>query len=83
MCIRDRFVAFFRELLGSGSLFGIQLLETVNNGGWYVPNGLMLLPPSAFFLIGFFIWALRAWKKEQVEEAEFKICSNTRAQEAV
>jgi Na+-transporting NADH:ubiquinone oxidoreductase subunit D len=77
------FVAFFRELLGSGSLFGIQLLETVNNGGWYVPNGLMLLPPSAFFLIGFFIWALRAWKKEQVEEAEFKICSNTRAQEAV
>ena len=77
------FVAFFRELLGSGSLFGIQLLETVNNGGWYVPNGLMLLPPSAFFLIGFFIWALRAWKKEQVEDAEFKICSNTRAQEAV
>ncbi len=77
------FVAFFRELLGSGSLFGIQLLETVNNGGWYVPNGLMLLPPSAFFLIGFFIWALRAWKTDQVEEPEFKICSNTRAQEAV
>ncbi|WP_372799438.1 NADH:ubiquinone reductase (Na(+)-transporting) subunit D [Litorivivens sp.] len=77
------FVAFFRELLGSGSLFGVQLLETVNNGGWYVPNGLMLLPPSAFFLIGFFIWALRAWKTDQVEEPEFKICSNTRAQEAV
>ena len=77
------FVAFFRELLGSGSLFGVTILETVNNGGWYVPNGLMLLPPSAFFLIGFFIWALRAWKKEQVEEAEFKICSNTRTQEAV
>ncbi|WP_372782997.1 NADH:ubiquinone reductase (Na(+)-transporting) subunit D [Litorivivens sp.] len=77
------FVAFFRELFGSGSLFGVQLLETVNNGGWYVPNGLMLLPPSAFFLIGFFIWALRAWKTDQVEEPEFKICSNTRAQEAV
>lgn len=77
------FVAFFRELFGSGSLFGIQILETVNNGGWYVPNGMMLLPPSAFFLIGFFIWALRAWKTEQVEEPEFKICSNTRAQEAV
>ncbi|MBB3046477.1 Na+-transporting NADH:ubiquinone oxidoreductase subunit D [Litorivivens lipolytica] len=77
------FVAFFRELFGSGSLFGIQILETVNNGGWYVPNGMMLLPPSAFFLIGFFIWGLRAWKKDQVEEPEFKICSNTRAQEAV
>ena len=77
------FVAFFRELFGSGSLFGIQILETVNNGGWYVPNGMMLLPPRAFFLIGFFIWALRAWKTEQVEEPEFKICSNTRAQEAV
>ena len=77
------FVAFFRELFGSGSLFGIQILETVNNGGWYVPNGMMLLPPSAFFLIGFFIWALRAWKTEQVEEPEFKICSTTRAQEAV
>jgi Na+-transporting NADH:ubiquinone oxidoreductase subunit D len=39
-----------------------------NEGGWYVPNGMMLLPPSAFFLIGFFIWGLRAWKTDQIEE---------------
>ena len=66
-------VGFIRELFGSGSLFGITLLETVNNGGWYVPNGLLLLPPSAFFIIGFIIWAFRAWKPEQVEEREYKI----------
>ena len=77
------FVAFIRELFGSGSLFGVQILQVVNDGGWYVPNGLLLLPPSAFFLIGFFIWGLRAWKSEQVEAPEFKICANTRAQEAV
>ncbi len=63
------FVAFFRELFGSGSLFGITLLELDRNGGWYNPNNLMLLPPSAFFLIGFLIWALRAFKPEQIEEA--------------
>jgi Na+-transporting NADH:ubiquinone oxidoreductase subunit D len=61
-------VAFFRELFGSGSLFGFTILPTVNNGGWYVPNGLMLLAPAAFFLIGCFIWAVRAWKPEQIEE---------------
>lgn len=61
-------VAFFRELLGSGSLFGYTILETVNNGGWYIPNGLMLLAPAAFFLIGCFIWAVRSWKPEQIEE---------------
>ena len=60
-------VGFFRELLGSGKLLGISVLATTSDGGWYVPNGLMLLPPSAFFLIGFFIWALRTWKPEQVE----------------
>ena len=63
-------VAFFRELLGSGSLYGYQLLALAGNeGGWYVRNGLMLLPPSAFFLIGLIIWALRTWKPEQVEES--------------
>ncbi len=77
------FVAVIRELFGSGSLFGIQILQLANDGGWYIPNGLLLLPPSAFFLIGFFIWGLRAYKTDQVEAAEFKICSNTRAQEAV
>ncbi len=62
------FVGFFRELFGSGSLFGIKLLETTNDGGWYMANGLMLLPPSSFFLIGGFIWLLRTWKTDQVED---------------
>lgn len=66
-------VGVIRELFGSGSLFGVTILETVNNGGWYVPNGLLLLPPSAFFIIGLLIWGFRAWKPEQVEEREYKI----------
>ncbi|AAW85223.1 NADH:ubiquinone reductase (Na(+)-transporting) subunit D [Aliivibrio fischeri] len=63
-------VAFFRELLGSGKLFGVEVLPLVSNGGWYQPNGLMLLAPSAFFLIGFMIWAIRILKPEQVEAKE-------------
>ncbi|MEM1232584.1 MAG: NADH:ubiquinone reductase (Na(+)-transporting) subunit D [Pseudomonadota bacterium] len=66
-------VGVVRELFGSGSLFGFTILETVNNGGWYVPNGLLLLPPSAFFVIGLIIWAFRTWKPEQVEEREYTI----------
>jgi len=66
-------VSVFRELFGSGSLFGITILPTVNNGGWYVPNGLLLLPPSAFFVIGLIIWGIRTWKPGQVEEREYKI----------
>jgi len=62
-------VAFFRELIGSGSVFGVTLMELDRNGGWYNPNNLMLLPPSAFFLIGFLIWAIRIAKPEQIEEA--------------
>lgn len=58
-------VAFFRELFGSGKLYGIEVLPT-GADGWYVPNGLMLLPPSAFFLIAFFIWGVRTWDKTQV-----------------
>ncbi len=65
-------VAFFRELLGSGKLFGYTILNPVNEGGWYVTNGLMLLAPAAFFLIGCFIWAVRSWKTEQIEE-EFHV----------
>lgn len=61
-------VAVLRELFGSGKLFGIELLQLSTDGGWYVPNGLMLLSPSAFFIIGLLIWALRAWKPEQNEE---------------
>ena len=77
------FVGFWRELLGSGSLFGVRLLTPVSEGGWYQPNGLMLLPPSAFFLIGVFIWALRAWKPKQVEEPQFRIAPNTRATDTI
>ncbi len=61
------FVGFFRELIGSGSLLGYVIFNPINQGGWYPPNGLALLSPSAFFIIGFFIWGLRMWKKDQVE----------------
>jgi len=71
-------LAIIRELFGAGTLFGYPILETINNGGWYVPNGMLLLPPSAFFLIGLFIWAIRTWKPAQVEEDEFKITSNSK-----
>ncbi|MCO4770635.1 MAG: NADH:ubiquinone reductase (Na(+)-transporting) subunit D [Deltaproteobacteria bacterium] len=60
-------VAFFRELFGSGKLMGVVLFPLVTEGGWYTPNGLMVLAPGAFFLIGFFIWGLRTWKPDQVE----------------
>lgn len=62
-------VAFIRELFGSGTLFGVTVLKNVNDGGWYTTNGLMVLSPGAFFLIAFFIWALRTWKPEQREES--------------
>ncbi len=61
------FVAVCRELFGSGSILGYTVLPLVRDGGWYVPNGLMVLSPAAFFLIGGMIWALRAWKPSQVE----------------
>ena len=60
-------VAIVRELFGSGSLWGYTVLPLATDDGWYVPNGLLLLPPSAFFLIGFLIWILRTWKPDQVE----------------
>jgi Na+-transporting NADH:ubiquinone oxidoreductase subunit D len=66
-------VGTVRELIGSGSLLGYEILPLAANGGWYVPNGMMLLPPSAFFIIGLFIWALRTWKTAQVEKAEYQI----------
>ena len=76
-------VGVVRELLGAGSLMGVEILPLVTEGGWYNPNGLLLLPPSAFFLIGFLIWGIRAVQKEQVEEAEFKIAKHTTTEEAV
>ncbi|MGQ7247501.1 NADH:ubiquinone reductase (Na(+)-transporting) subunit D [Halomonas sp. V046] len=76
-------VGFFRELFGAGSLFGVTILETVQNGGWYVPNGLLLLPPSAFFIIGLIIWVMRSLNPEQVEDNEFVMKENSQPKEAV
>jgi len=75
-------VGFIRELFGSGSVFGIEILTKVTEGGWYYTNGMMLLPPSAFFIIGFLIWGIRAWKTSQVEADEFKIAPNSKMKEA-
>ena len=61
-------VGFFRELIGAGKLFGYQVLPLVTEGGWYQPNGLFVLSPGAFFLIGVFIWWLRTWKPELQED---------------
>ncbi len=66
-------VAFFRELFGSGKVFGVDVLPLVTEGGWYYQNGLLRLAPSAFFLIGLIIWAIRAWKPAQVEKSEYQI----------
>jgi len=66
-------VATFRELFGAGTLLGYEVLPLVSNGGWYQANGLMLLPPSAFFIIGLLIWGIRSWKPRQIERAEFQI----------
>ncbi|MEX2132429.1 MAG: NADH:ubiquinone reductase (Na(+)-transporting) subunit D [Pseudohongiellaceae bacterium] len=75
-------VGFFRELLGSGTLFGIEILPLTTNGGWYQSNGLMLLAPSAFFIIGFLIWALRSRRKEQVELREFRLAPHNIGEKA-
>ncbi|WP_317928721.1 NADH:ubiquinone reductase (Na(+)-transporting) subunit D [Halioxenophilus sp. WMMB6] len=74
-------LAVIRELFGSGKLFGIEVLPLTTDGGWYVSNGLLLMPPSAFFLIGLIIWALRSWKPKQAEEPEFKITANSKPKE--
>lgn len=66
-----------REIFGKGTWFGFELLPTVSNGGWYVPNGMMLMPPCAFFLIGFIIWVLRTQNAGLREPNEFRIASHT------
>ncbi len=76
-------VGAIREIFGAGSFFGMQLLSLTKDGGWYLPNGLLLLPPSAFFIIGLLIWALRSWQPEQNEIPEFKITANTKSGEAM
>ncbi|MGF1561273.1 MAG: NADH:ubiquinone reductase (Na(+)-transporting) subunit D [Geminicoccaceae bacterium] len=66
-------VAVVRELLGAGSLMGLQILPLATEGGWYTPNGLLLLPPSAFFIIGILIWVIRGYRPKQMEKPAFKI----------
>jgi len=61
-------VAVIRELFGSGTLMGVEILPLVSAGGWYQPMGLLLMPPSAFFIIGLLIWMLRTWLPEQQEK---------------
>ena len=71
-------VAAVRELFGSGSMFGVEVLPLVTNGGWYSPMGLMLLPPSAFFIIGGIIWAIRAWKKIKLKSLSTRLVNRQR-----
>ena len=66
-------VATLREILGSGSILGVKLLSLTSEGGWYTSNGLMLLAPSAFFIIGLLIWAVRSWKPKQQEKPDYSI----------
>lgn len=61
-------VGVFRELFGSGKLFGYSIISLTTEGGWYQSNGLLLLPPSAFFIIGVLIWVLRTFRPEQIEK---------------
>ncbi|MEE4312946.1 MAG: NADH:ubiquinone reductase (Na(+)-transporting) subunit D [Desulfofustis sp.] len=62
-------VAFVRELFGSGSLFGFEILKLTTNGGWYVANGMLVLPASGFFLIALIIWILRSVDPAQQEKS--------------
>lgn len=66
-------VGSIREVLGLGSFLGYPVLPTVAAGGWFVPLGVMLLAPSAFFILGLLIWTIRTWRPEQVEPDEFPI----------
>lgn len=74
-------VGTIREIFGSGTWFGFEVLPVVSNGGWYVPNGLLLLPPSAFFIIGLIIWAIRSSKPSLAEPVQYRITANSRVQE--
>jgi Na+-transporting NADH:ubiquinone oxidoreductase subunit D len=66
-------VATIRELTGAGTLLGYPILPLVSDGGWYEANGLMLLPPSAFFIIGLLIWGVRSWRTAQAEHQDYRI----------
>lgn len=71
-------VAFLRELIGQGTLFGRTVLPATADGGWYEPLGFMLLAPSAFFILGLLIWAIRSWETAQIEPDEFPIATPAR-----
>ena len=75
-------LGIIRELFGAGKLMGYTIIPVVNDGGWYQPNGLLLLPPSAFFLIGLFIWGIRVWKTDQIEKEDFKMAPQVSNNEA-
>ncbi|PKM26938.1 MAG: NADH:ubiquinone reductase (Na(+)-transporting) subunit D [Gammaproteobacteria bacterium HGW-Gammaproteobacteria-13] len=75
-------LGIIRELFGAGKLMGYEIIPVINDGGWYQPNGMLLLPPSAFFLIGLFIWGIRVWKKDQVEKPSFKMAPQVSNKEA-
>ena len=72
-------VATIRELFGAGTLFGYEILPLVSNGGWYMGNNLLLLPPSSFIIIGLFIWLIRSIRPNQVEEDDFKLSKHSTA----
>ena len=75
-------LGIIRELFGAGKLMGYEVFSVVNDGGWYQPNGMLLLPPSAFFLIGLFIWGIRSWKKDQIEKNAYKMAPHVSSKEA-
>ncbi len=70
-------VAAFRELLGAGTLLNYEILPLIQNNGWYTGNNFFLLPPSSFIIIALLIWGLRSWKKDQIEEVQFKVAKNS------
>ena len=76
-------VATVREFFGSGSLLGFEILPLVQNGGWYIGNNFARLSSSSLFIIGLFIWVLRTWKTDQIEEPEFRVAkTNLETKEA-
>ena len=70
-------VATIRELFGAGTLFGYEILPLVSNGGWYMGNNLLLLPPSSFIIIGLFIWLIRSIKPSQIEVDDFELSDHS------
>ena len=76
-------VSIIRELFGSGSLMGYEIFTLVSNGGWYLPNNLLLLPPSSFIIIGLFIWAIRSIRPTQIEEDDFKVSKHSTAPDLI